>query len=470
MKNIRIGLILFIILFAGAILSAASLKGPINGGHNSKDKLYVYSTGGDPAGVARLKVYTEKVAKGAAKYDKKKSGYRVIPDTDFKAKDLSNGTIYLYGPFEQNSVAVKYLRKLPFTITSKKIQFSKYTFSGEEVGMIFIWPQPDMKNYFICYTGTSYNAVNGCNSVFHGPTDYIIYSEIDKKKSTIWDFRLCGYFKHGESNWKIEPSNIVTPDIAEKFFEKKLGLKKKKIDRVVAQIVKIVLKDGRKLSGKLFHGDDNLVIIKEYQTNGKFKGFKEVKFDSIKTVNNSPVVAPRIFKPRIANLIQQSFVEIVANRHVRDIGPSTWFNNSDESIEFDRFISSVPIMDAFDIYGNKMDIKTEMKEGKNYYNHVVRLNYPVRPGEEMIYSTTSFDKDQIKKQKDGGYVFSFSHMPGPTTFHRFCLLVPPGTTRYESIPKPSYIAQTPKGKVLIFENLLGNKERFWLKFTYYLAD
>ncbi len=119
----------------------------------------------------------------------------LITDAEALNRDFSKHAVVMYGTAEGNLLLAKYLRELPVSIKQDKITADK-EYEGENLRFITAWPNPhNAKRGFLIYTAQKAEDIPGINSVFHGPTDYVIAQELEvlhsgdyKKETESWIF------------------------------------------------------------------------------------------------------------------------------------------------------------------------------------------------------------------------------------------------------------------------------------------
>lgn len=119
----------------------------------------------------------------------------LLTDAEALKRDLSKHAVVIYGTSEGNLLLEKYMKELPVSIGHDKIVADK-TYEGENLRFITAWPNPSnpMRGILI-YTAQKAEDIPGINSIFHGPTDYVIARELEvlasgnyKKNDKIWVF------------------------------------------------------------------------------------------------------------------------------------------------------------------------------------------------------------------------------------------------------------------------------------------
>ena len=117
----------------------------------------------------------------------------VITDSEALSRDLSVHAVVMYGTPEGNLLLAKYMKGLPFSIEHDKIMADK-VYERENLRFITAWPNPhNNKRGFLIYTAQNAEDIPGINSVFHGPTDYVIAEQLKILHS--------GDYKKDKENW-----------------------------------------------------------------------------------------------------------------------------------------------------------------------------------------------------------------------------------------------------------------------------
>lgn len=97
-----------------------------------------------------------------------------IKDTEAITRDLGEYIILAYGTIEGNMWLQEHKDTFPFKVEEDKIIADK---TYEEIGMIMISAMPNPQNYknpLLIYTAQDAKDIIDINSIFHGPTDYIV--------------------------------------------------------------------------------------------------------------------------------------------------------------------------------------------------------------------------------------------------------------------------------------------------------
>lgn len=119
----------------------------------------------------------------------------VITDVEATKRDLSGNSLIIYGTMNGNVWLKENAAKFPFTIEVNRIVADK-VYEGTDLRFISAWPNPqNPKRGILIYTAQQAKDIAGINSVFHGPTDYVIARESNiikasdyKKVDNQWSF------------------------------------------------------------------------------------------------------------------------------------------------------------------------------------------------------------------------------------------------------------------------------------------
>jgi hypothetical protein len=117
----------------------------------------------------------------------------ILTDREALQKDLSNNSIVAYGTPDGNLFIAEHLAGMPVKIESDKIVADKI-YKGTNLRFISAWPNPwNPDKGMVFYTAQQPEDIPNINSVFHGPTDYVIArgtqvlkSENYNKKNGTW--------------------------------------------------------------------------------------------------------------------------------------------------------------------------------------------------------------------------------------------------------------------------------------------
>ncbi len=99
---------------------------------------------------------------------------RIMTDEEALTEDLSDFNIVAYGTLEGNSYLAMLKEEFPFKIDSASITTDS-VYQGTHLRFISCWRNPENpQNGMVIYTAQKAEDIIQINSVFHGPTDYLI--------------------------------------------------------------------------------------------------------------------------------------------------------------------------------------------------------------------------------------------------------------------------------------------------------
>jgi Domain of unknown function (DUF4932) len=119
----------------------------------------------------------------------------VITDTEAIKRDLSQNSLIIFGTMNGNLWLKENAAKFPFTIEANRIVADKI-YKGTDLRFISAWPNP--KNTIrgiLIYTAQQARDIAGINSVFNGPTDYVV-----ARKNTVLK---ADNYKKSKDNWSF---------------------------------------------------------------------------------------------------------------------------------------------------------------------------------------------------------------------------------------------------------------------------
>jgi hypothetical protein len=102
------------------------------------------------------------------------NGSPIVTDSEALKRDLSANSIIVYGTATGNLWLAKHFTELPVRITSDRV-VADTVYAGTDLRFITAWPNPqNSRKGVVIYTAQRAEDVIGINSVFHGPTDYVV--------------------------------------------------------------------------------------------------------------------------------------------------------------------------------------------------------------------------------------------------------------------------------------------------------
>lgn len=135
--------------------------GPINAvWANHKDKLVFVAPPEDARGIAR------------------KFEARIVTAEEALTMKLGEHVFIVYGTFTENAFLAKLAGCLPFKVEADAIAVDGERITGKGLRLIAAAPNPERPQLpIVIYTATKAELVSGINSVFHGPTAWIVADE-----------------------------------------------------------------------------------------------------------------------------------------------------------------------------------------------------------------------------------------------------------------------------------------------------
>jgi hypothetical protein len=229
-----------VIILCGAVtiwINSGALSGPdtmakinglpriysngINNAHRLADPLYTY-----PAGDERTRLYIMALFK---KFRPATDPVGAIKsDRELTEQDIQNRTLFIYGSPENHSLFRKLRDQLPLLFESDGVVVGKKKCLGRDVGAIFTCPNPlNPARQLVIYGAVSPEALKNMNSVFHGPTDYVVFNDTTRQfkgMEAIDCFLLLGAFdKSDPAHWRVDEKLQLLPP--------------KKLQRATARVV-----------------------------------------------------------------------------------------------------------------------------------------------------------------------------------------------------------------------------------------
>lgn len=172
---------------------ALAFSGPANKVFHADKIAIIYPTNdSDTLAVSKVRQYAKAI------FDMIRAKKECIFISDEEANDtaLSRYAIIAYGTLDSNTFMSKFKSTFPFRV-EKNTLYADKEYSDLRMRLISCLPNPLNRELgMVIYTALSNNYVLGINSIFHGPTDYVLSDENFQAKSQ-------GYYKKDEE-WKFE--------------------------------------------------------------------------------------------------------------------------------------------------------------------------------------------------------------------------------------------------------------------------
>ena len=187
----------------------------LNAAHFLPNPLYTY-----PDGDEKTHHYVEGIVK---KFRKDLDPAREIKsDRELTEQDIQNRSIYIYGSPQNHSLFQRLRDQLPIVFEDDGVVVGKKKFVGQDVGAIFDCPNPiNPGNRLVIYGTVSPAALNEMNSIFHGPTDFVVFNNVTRRfggakaLGTADCFLLEGAFdKTDPAHWRVDEKLQMLPSKA----------------------------------------------------------------------------------------------------------------------------------------------------------------------------------------------------------------------------------------------------------------
>lgn len=122
----------------------------------------------DPAAQQKIHQYVKQIQRQFF------PGRPIMTDEEALQKDLSPYAVVIYGTPEGNRLLARLLPQLPVRFGKQRIMAGQ-VFEGDHLRFITAWPNPDNPEQgILIYTAQQAGDIPGINTLFHGPTDYVI--------------------------------------------------------------------------------------------------------------------------------------------------------------------------------------------------------------------------------------------------------------------------------------------------------
>lgn len=148
--------------------------------------------GGEKDADAQKKIV--KCAEAVKKTFMKKA--KILKDADALKLDASKYSFVAYGTPDGNSFIKKHMEVIPVKFGSNEIEL-KEKHSGKNLRFITCWPNPaNTERAVVIYTAPNAADVVNMNTIFHGPTDYVVADGENILKSS--------NYKKAGGEWKLK--------------------------------------------------------------------------------------------------------------------------------------------------------------------------------------------------------------------------------------------------------------------------
>lgn len=223
-RKILVSFVLWMVFVSGIIVSRGTiLNGPINDVSRQNDEgikpmLIIYGTQNpDPTG-------TESDKQTAYRFrdlcKDRGSDVNVKADKEVTEADIEKYNLVLYGGPVSNSIVAEINNELPIKFEKINGEWNivagRNKFTGDDVGLIMACPNPLYpSNYVLIYAGLTRDGTEKANSVYHGPTDYLIFNNTSLENFGMGVVLMEGFLDKSDScHWKLSLMDnlFLTPD------------------------------------------------------------------------------------------------------------------------------------------------------------------------------------------------------------------------------------------------------------------
>lgn len=155
----------------GTIGLAADFQGPVNSAVMDKQSVVIIVPTNEQDKDAERSIFE------SAKSVRKKFFLPETPvmrDTEALQADLSSKTLLVYGTWQGNLWLASSIKRFPIEIHAEKIVTDR-SIEGRNLRLISVWPNPqNPEKGTVIYTAQQSRDVVNINTVFHGPTDFVV--------------------------------------------------------------------------------------------------------------------------------------------------------------------------------------------------------------------------------------------------------------------------------------------------------
>ena len=181
----------------------------INRAERLPDKLFTYPAGDEPTHRYVLAVVRQF-------YQDLDPARVVKSDQELTEPDILSGNIVIYGSPGNHRLFQRVREQLPILFAEDGVVVGQKKFLGRDVGAIFTCPNPlSPEHQLLIYGTVSPAALDNMNSIFHGPTDYIVFNHATRNFKSVNAadrFLLIGGFdKTDAAHWRVDERLELLP-------------------------------------------------------------------------------------------------------------------------------------------------------------------------------------------------------------------------------------------------------------------
>jgi hypothetical protein len=180
----------------------------LNNAQGIPNAIYVYHEGDE-----KTHRYIEAIVKQFYKNDPTRT---IKSDSALTEEDIQTRTIFIYGSPQNHTFFQRVRDQLPIIFKDDGVIVGRKKYMGQDVGAIFECPNPlSPEHQLIIYGTVSPDALNDMNSIFHGPTDYIVFNNTTRQFRDVNDnerFLVVGAFdKSDPVHWRVDEKLELLP-------------------------------------------------------------------------------------------------------------------------------------------------------------------------------------------------------------------------------------------------------------------
>ncbi|MBC7327249.1 tetratricopeptide repeat protein [bacterium] len=128
-------------------------------------------------------------------------------DTEISSEDLKNNNIVIFGNPRTTKLLATISPYLPIRIGDNRIEVADRVYEGKDLGVIMLVPNPYNRDKFVMiYCAFNPSLLESIQYVFHGPTDYVIFSQKALNDSNAL-LEQGFFFKVSPEKWIAFPSS-----------------------------------------------------------------------------------------------------------------------------------------------------------------------------------------------------------------------------------------------------------------------
>ena len=173
--------------------------------------VFVYSTAGSKE--ENEHTYNKAIYDAESWYYRGNGAVDIIADKDYTPAKYKGRNIIIYGNANTNSAWKMLLANCPLQVTRGKITVGSKSWTGDDLGAYFVWPQADARTSVGVIAGTGIKGMSAAsaNQYFAGGSgfpDFMVF-RLAMLKEGAKAIQLAGYF---DNNWKLSDREMVATE------------------------------------------------------------------------------------------------------------------------------------------------------------------------------------------------------------------------------------------------------------------